>query len=55
MYKNLTIQSQNSNNKAVIDCQGNWFLFNNGNLTLINLIIKNANRSHGEYYIIMAI
>lgn len=41
--KNLTIQSQNPNNKAIIDCQGTWFLSNGGNLTLINLIIKNAN------------
>ena len=40
--KNITIQSQDPNNKAIIDCEGIRFLTNNGNLTLINIIIKNA-------------
>ena len=40
--KNLTIQSYDSNNKATIDCSGSWFINNKGNLTLKNLIIKNA-------------
>ncbi|MGL4669644.1 MAG: hypothetical protein ACRCVG_03470 [Methanobacteriaceae archaeon] len=40
--RNITIQSNNSNNKAIIDCDGSWFIYNYGNLTLKNLIIKNA-------------
>ncbi len=45
--KNLIIQSQDPNNKASIDCHGAWFIENNGNLTLVNLIIKNAYRNFG--------
>ena len=45
--KNITIQSHNPDNKAIIDCNGSWFINNKGNLTLINLIIKNAYRSNG--------
>ncbi|MGL4669643.1 MAG: beta strand repeat-containing protein [Methanobacteriaceae archaeon] len=40
--RNIIIQSNNSNNKAIIDCDGSWFIYNSGNLTLKNLIIKNA-------------
>ncbi|MGL4669017.1 MAG: hypothetical protein ACRCVG_00265 [Methanobacteriaceae archaeon] len=40
--RNVTIQSNDSNNKAVIDCNRSWFIINHGNLTLKNLIIKNA-------------
>ncbi|MGL4669016.1 MAG: hypothetical protein ACRCVG_00260 [Methanobacteriaceae archaeon] len=45
---NITINGVNSNNHSVIDCNGKIFIDNQGNLTLINLIIKNAHRGpHG--------
>ncbi|MGL4670139.1 MAG: hypothetical protein ACRCVG_06050 [Methanobacteriaceae archaeon] len=40
--RNITIQSNNPNNKAIIDCNGSWFIYNSGRLSLKNLIIKNA-------------
>ncbi|RBQ23778.1 hypothetical protein ALNOE001_06670 [Candidatus Methanobinarius endosymbioticus] len=31
--RNITIQSHDPNNKAIVDCNGNKFISNSGNLT----------------------
>lgn len=47
--KNVIIQSKNPNKKSTIDLGGNsQFINNKGNLTLINLIIKNCYNEYGD-------
>lgn len=47
--KNLIIQSQDPNNKAIIDCESiSWFIINQGNLTLKNLIIQNGFKNNAN-------